>query len=201
MDELIDAALAMTTLPLTILMGVVALYWLSVLLGIFDLHLFDGDVDLDLDSTGFFGHHFGFGDAPFMLGFSLVVFFSWGIAVPVEHLIHPQGGIAWAGLAGIVLTGYVLAKFAAVPLGRIFTHFNKEHGAVDAVEGQVCTLLYDTNNQVTSQGRIVTKSSPVEINVRARAGQQLPQGSRVLVIEKAETGNYYYVETIEELER
>lgn len=199
MDELIAAALAASTLPLTILLGVLGLYWLTVVLGLLDLDMFDGD--MEFENHGLIGHLFGFGDAPFMLGFSLAVGFSWMLAVPLEHIFHLKGAAAWACLGASVLGGYLLAKVAAVPLSRIFRHFNKEKDVVESIEGQLCTLLYDTTSQVTSQGRIYTNSSPLEINVRARPGQTLTQGSKVLVIEKAETGNYYYVETIEELER
>jgi hypothetical protein len=199
MDELIDAALAVSTLPLTILLGVVGIYWLTVMVGLLDIDMFDSD--MDLDSDGLVGQIFGFGDAPFMLGFSLAVGFSWMLAVPLEHLLHLNGAAAWLGLGASVVGGYLLAKLAAVPLSRVFRHFNMEKDVVDSIEGQLCTLLYDTNSKVTSQGRIHTNSSPVEINVRARPGQELTQGSKVLVIEKADAGNYYFVETIEELER
>lgn len=56
--KLVDAAAAFPTVILTILLGIVLVYWLFVILGTLDLDLFSGDADI---GGGHGGHDFGGG--------------------------------------------------------------------------------------------------------------------------------------------
>ena len=54
MGELLQACVSLANLPYTILLGLVLLYWVSVIVGVFDLDSgtpdMDADADLDMDA-------------------------------------------------------------------------------------------------------------------------------------------------------
>ena len=49
MNDLLTAAFATPNIVFTILLGVICLYWLTVILGVVGLDAFDFDVDMDMD--------------------------------------------------------------------------------------------------------------------------------------------------------
>ena len=57
MWEVLQAALAAVNLPYTVFLGLILLYWLTVIIGALDLDLFniDLDADADVDAPGLDG--------------------------------------------------------------------------------------------------------------------------------------------------
>ncbi len=49
MIELFNASIAMINLPFTVMLGLVVIYWLSVIVGVLDIESFDVDMDADID--------------------------------------------------------------------------------------------------------------------------------------------------------
>ena len=50
MKELLEQALISYNLPLTVALGLVVLFWCISLLGVFDINVFNVDLDMDLDA-------------------------------------------------------------------------------------------------------------------------------------------------------
>ena len=49
MRELLEASISYVNFPFTVLLGLVLLYWITVIVGLLDLDLFDVDLDVDAD--------------------------------------------------------------------------------------------------------------------------------------------------------
>ena len=111
MQELWQAAFEPVNLFYTILLGLILLYWLSVLVGALDLSALDFDLDVDADmdmdvdvdadidadaemesSLGWMAgalHFFNFGKLPFMILMTFVILPAWVLSIGLnENLGH-----------------------------------------------------------------------------------------------------------------
>lgn len=117
MTELLEASLAFPTVSLTILLGVIFLYWVFVILGALDIDLFSSDAGHGghhgggdghggdghgsdghahksgtAESTGgasSFLHPFGLRRVPFTISITLVILFAWTISLLCMYYLGP----------------------------------------------------------------------------------------------------------------
>lgn len=201
MFELFSAAINPVALPLTVAMGGVVAYWITVILGFMDVDMFDMDIELEAGDAGFLSGLLRFGDTPVTVVLSLITFAAWNIMVIVVHYLPVEGLLAWAMYLPVLFVAYSFARLIARPIGRVFASTRKTHAALESAEAQLCTLIGDTNDSRISQGRIETDGPPILVRVKARPGKFHPRGSEVLIIEEDESGKFYYVEEMDELEQ
>ena len=222
MLELWHAAITLVNLPLTVLLGLVLLYWLSVIFGALDMDSFDVDMDADIDvdidadvdvdadvdadahieglgSFLIFLNFFNFGRAPFMVVLSVLIVVMWMAAMLATHYL--TFGSQWLALAFYVpnlIVSLFVTKFVTIPFALIFQHLKKDPLAVESVEAMMCTLLSDTDGERLAQGEVVVPGgAPYRVNVKSRPGAVLHRGDQVLIIEKNVERGFYYVEPID----
>lgn len=218
MQELWNAALSAVNLPYTFLLGLVLLYWISVILGALDLSALDFDVDADVDvdmdvdldmdvdadvdsdldaGGGWFAtalNFFNFGKVPFMIIMTVVIVSSWAMAVVSNHY---WGNYDWlfalAMVGPILFVSLLLAKFLTAPLVPLFEQINKASKPIDYV-GLNCRLLLPADHEKFGQAEVTIDGDSLLIHVKtAQPGLRLQTGDRAVVIGKTPDKQFYLV--------
>ena len=126
MLELVHAAFSPVNLVLTVLLILTILYWITVILGVLDVNLFDvdlgepgldagadfdvgADVDADLDAGGEMDadaempglgrsilHFFYVGEVPTMVLVSILILSMWTVSMAANHYLNPNGSFVAA---------------------------------------------------------------------------------------------------------
>lgn len=217
MIELIQEAIALYNLPLTLMLGLVVFYWLMVVFGALD---FETDLpdfgdgggelsDLSGDHGGASGgamltagRFLGFSQVPLAIWGSFFVLFLWLFALVLNHRFNGVSGdrdlatAAWflipSGIASLVLT-----KLVTLPVAKLFSAMGDvttESLAVIGREGTVTTTALDHQH---GQIEVGESGAPALINARLREpGPTLVKGDRVRILEASDEGTFYYVEPI-----
>lgn len=212
MQNLLNAAMAGVNLPFTLLLGLVILYWLSVILGAVDLSAFDFDVDaevdLDVDTdidtevdaggiSGWFAgalHFFNFGRVPFMLVITATVLTSWVLAILGNHYIGQYSlGYALATAVPTLFIGLFAAKLVTMPFVPLFEQISKEAQPMDYI-GQACELILPASFTQMGQARVRNVDDELIIYVKTTDPElQLPSGTKGIVSRVAADGSHYLV--------
>lgn len=163
-----------TSLPASVLLCMVLVYWLFVILGALDLDLFDFDLDFDAEadaisilSVGFAPlRFFNLGRVPLMLWMSLFSFFWWMISLLLVLLTSRESG----GQIGLVIARDVgialfMAKLATNPLRGMFDL--KEPNKAEELIGRTCVMLTSEVSETAGQAEYYTDGAPLKLNVRA----------------------------------
>jgi hypothetical protein len=209
MQELLNAALAGVNVPYTLLLGFVILYWLSVILGAFDLSAFDfdldadADVDMEVEAGGIGGwfasalHFFNFGKAPFMLIMTVTILTAWSLALLGNHYLgNYQLGYALATAIPIIFIGLMLAKLITTPLIPLFRQINEEASPMDYI-GQVCQLVLPASQHQMGQARVRIDDNELLIYVKASLPEtELPAGAEAVVIRHSEDQSHYIIQAL-----
>lgn len=217
-------------LPLTVLLIAVIAYWLLVIMGALDIHLFDVDHDLDAggdidvqadvdldadmdmdangdlhgaaDGVGWLTHFFSFLNIGTVPMMVVLSIFVLSLWVCAMVTTH----YASFGNTWVALVWYIPCLIAAIFVTKLATTpfawlFRRINSeGLANARGQLCTLLSDNDGQRLSQGEVKLDGAPLLINVKARAGHHLTKGDRALIIEKDPIHNYYFVEKFDDWE-
>jgi hypothetical protein len=163
------------TLPYTLLLGTVLIYWFTVMFGVLDLSSLDMDLpDADADVGGAEGVHPGF-DA--LLEYfnirhvpvSIVVsFFSlslWVVGVLANHALHDTSSLLLGALvfaANLVFSGHV-AKWVTAPLVPLFKAMRKDAESVTDLSGRRVVV---TSSRDDKLARLRELGADVTVNYR-----------------------------------
>ena len=208
LQELIHIALAGINLPITLLFAVMLLYWTSVIFGAFDIDVlqvdFDIDADLDLDAdadadiqTGgaFQGMmlYFNIGAVPVTVWLSFLIFTCWILSVLESYYLNPGLHFLF-GLIFVIpnlIVGMYVAKFATVPLKKVFEAMAPKNTTRKSLVGQRATV---TSSVVDSSfGQITVKTDGAPITLNARSGSPIEKGATVVITHEQES-NVFTVE-------
>lgn len=205
--ELWEQALIGYNLPLTVLLGLVVLFWLLSILGTVDIDVLDIDFDVDVEAEGSGGMADGvFGallkfvnaqDVPVMIILSLLTLFMWMVAILSNNYLNPtdSAGLAMAFLVGNLFVSAFLVKAVTQPL-RPFLRSLKDDGELQqplvGMSGVVKSRVLDSNFGQVEVPR--ETGAPALLNAILPEGREsLVRGDRILVIDFDSEGNKYLV--------
>lgn len=210
MKALYDAAFTMPTTIFTVFVGLVCLYWLTVLLGFLDLEIFDGLLDL---IEGFFGGAvdgaaegllegaadgltegrdgcFGLSGVPLAITGSFLAFFGWFFSLAGTWLAVSVPFLAGGGLLvtlGIGLAAVVCSVgatgIAIRPLRKIFRIAPVTHRR-DLV-GRTCRITTLTVDETFGQAGVLDDEG-AELLIQVRSNEPSPlltRNARALIFE------------------
>jgi hypothetical protein len=191
--EIWDQALLIYNLPLTLLLGLVAIFWIVSLIGIGDV---DADLDLDLDADGdLHGSEGIFGllmrvvnahDVPVMLVISLLTLFMWMIGVASNFYFNPgeSGAIAFGLFIGNFVLSVILVKIVTQPLRPLFRSIKNDKEHQEPIIGSTGFVKSRVLDQDFGQCEILRpKGAPALLNCRLAEGDEpLVRGEEILVI-------------------
>ncbi|MGI9519041.1 MAG: hypothetical protein ACR2NP_18455 [Pirellulaceae bacterium] len=207
MTEFLQEAIQPANLPATVLLGLVLLYWLLMIFGIFHL---DADVDVDLDAdvdTDLDGHvdggvaadvltFFHLGEVPVMILASFFVLFFWVTTMISNHYFNPNWSFAISLYALIpsVIVSLILTKLAVMPLTPLFKAMQTGDSIkVVGSRGRVSTSeLTGSFGQVS----IEHEGPPTVINAITENSQRLLKNQEVQVVRFVEETGVYIVEPV-----
>jgi hypothetical protein len=190
----------------TIFISLVIIYWLSIIVGFFDIDLFDIDLDMDVDGDieiesteiGMFHSFLAFlnvSELPFMLVISFIALFFWIFAMLIYLLpFEIEGALQGILLLPNFLISTIFAKFATSPLKPLFREMYKEDN--EKVEG-ICIILSNLSEGRLGQAEIKRNGAPFVINVKVYEEDFLKKGDEAIVLKKDNEKNYYYVKKFE----
>lgn len=210
MKEIWEQAILAHNLPLTILLGLVIIFWLLAVLGTVDIDAldvdFDTDIDGDLDSDvsphdiGFLGGLMKFvnaTDVPVMMVLSLLTLFMWVIAILSNSAFNPNqsGFIAGGLIIGNLIVSCIIVKFITKPLIPFFKAFKKGENDDEPVVGRIGTVKSRIIDSKYGQVEIPRDNgAPAIVNCRMADGHSpLTRGSKVLVFDKDSENKLFVV--------
>lgn len=208
---------------MTVIMGVLVVYWLFTFLlgvGLDDLDLgFDFDVDVpdapdvagapeDIaaehevaaeKSPGFFIKFLNFmnvGRVPFMLVFSTLKFFMWiGTLLTTSFINVASWGLSSLFiLIPIAVVAVFFTKFATHPMVKFFKEIGyKGEEAIDFL-GRSGKMLSSIKDEKIGTAEVLVDKNPIKLNVRSLGGSEIKYGDYVVIMDESEDKKYYLVD-------
>ena len=191
MKEIWDQALLSHNLPLTLLLGLVFLFWMVSLLGVFDLDSFDTEVDggevQGADGVlGFLLRAVNAQDVPVMMVLSVLSLFMWLIAIASNYYLNPgqNGLVAFGLLTGNFILSVILVKLVTQPLRPVFRSIKNDKEHQEPLVGSTGTVKSRILDRDFGQCEVPRpKGSPALLNCRLVDGEKpLERGEEILVI-------------------
>ncbi|HQZ27137.1 MAG: hypothetical protein KBF76_11920 [Verrucomicrobiales bacterium] len=201
MNVVLQEALSSHSLPLTIVLGLIAFYWIATLIGLMDFDALDGLLGLDDgghspdgagdhsgDHSGGFFHSLlkgiGFADAPIMFLLTVFTLLLWGGNVLGNIYFNPtgNGGVAAIILGAALVLGYFATRVAIRPL-RPLMRLMKDTEKREPISGLVGTVRSLSVSSASGQVEVERDGATILLNARVHAGSEpLPRGTRILVV-------------------
>lgn len=187
-------------LPFSVLMCVVAGYWLLVILGALDLELFDFDLSVEqpehvsMTDLGLLGLRWlNLGEVPFMIWLSIVTAFSWVASMVFDRgLVDPDAWQITQAIARNLVIGIVAAKLLTNPLkGKLRMH---QPNTVEQMLGRTCQVISSAVTPEFGNGECaVEDGAPLRLHIRTLAGE-IPKHSIVQLVDYDSARGVYIVE-------
>lgn len=202
MQQFLDATISGPTLPITILLIAVCLYWLMVIIGAADTEFLDFDIetpeaDVDIDahapmSIGFASLKFlNIGTVPLMLWLTALALPMWVTSMLLDHAPTPETpGEILGALARNLGIGLVAAKLITQPLRGRFDPI--EPNQARHMIGTTCTIDSTTATPEFGRARYKTEGAPLVLHVRTEH-ETLTQGQIARIVDYDPHRHVYFV--------
>lgn len=195
-----EACFSPSTLPFTVLLILVFLYWIFMIIGAVDLEILDSlvpDFDMD-DGGGLFGpllQWMGIGSVPVMIMLSLFVFLGWAFSLIANTLIHPGDDLllGFGMLVPIAVVSFFLAGLITRPLSGLFKS-EKHHKIMYSIGVAATSTVTSDFGQV----EIAVRGAPIVLNARTVGDAVIHKGEKVIVFDKDDDKGVYFVELFKE---
>lgn len=203
MDELLQVSTNFPTVIFSVVLGVVAVYWIVGLLGLVDLD-FSGDVDADIDADGSIGGlsgfmlTFGLSGIPFTLVISIVTLVCWLISFYTQYYVLdllPSGWLYFgAGAIANVVIFFISLPIAAIMLRPFKSMFATAETASSAkFVGLEATISTSSVTPTFGQAKVFNDGAEILLDVRCVEDQLFKRGDKVLLIEYHAESHAYIV--------
>lgn len=225
MNELLDILFAPNNIALTILLGMLFLYWIfSIVTGLdfdtdFDIDIdIDTDLDIDMDSSvelkdinsGEFSSkkmqhrwwqrlliYFNFTDLPFMFVFTFWIFCWWALTISLTYVTESTHNSTGTILCLVlILPSLILSKWLSQPFKSFFKHLNKDGVEELRLEGKIGMLQSDLKDDKIGRVRIMINDDPILIYGKSKEAQALKANTEVYILQKSNDKKYYYVKPL-----
>lgn len=210
--QVLSASIEPVTLPFTVALIVVVLYWLSVGVGILDLDQLEvgagsgqgADPDLPVPAGGASQSLLQFmngGEVPLTVVGSFLILGMWALSILGNHYINPSDSI-WISLA-LLLPNFFLAavvtRYATKPFRTFFRALNRNFDEAIPIVGSVCRVVTGEVTEVFGQAEVETKGAPITIQVRTKNRERLRRGDQALVVGEEQENGVFHVVKFEDL--
>lgn len=219
--------LAFPTIVYTALLGVATVYWLFVVIGALDLHIFHigghGDASLDggsLDHAGAdhggdldHGDGFSFGGflislglrgVPLTLTLSMLALLAWGISFLTMRFLGPVWPLGPAVLAALVLVvSFVLAvPLTALAIRPLAPHFKTpEARSKLAFVGKSCLISTASVDERFGQATCEDGGAGLILQVRYRGPTPPKKGDRAVLVDYDLDRDLFFIEPVDPIDR
>jgi len=191
MAAFIEAFFSFPTVLFSFLLVGVLLYWLTVILGVFDIDLLDaGDFDLEASSGSVSGMMAGLGlsGVPSTVGLSLLVVWSWLLVIIASLLLQPLLPPGpWRFIGGLLtlLVALPLALFITTrclrPLKPLFQVHEAPHK--HAAVGKLCRISSSEVTERHGQAHLEDGGAGLILSVHCASENNFTRGSLALIVD------------------
>ena len=220
MVEFITAAFAPVNVVFTVLLLLTGLYWVTVILGVLDVNIFDievpdsgletaadieGDMGVEADGSFLrsFLHFFYVGEVPTMVLVSILVLSLWTFSILGNYYFNPGRSLLVATpifIVNLVLSAFVM-KLCAVPLRRLYTMLNKDYNAPGRILGRIGKVITtQVSKDKMGQVEVPTKGAPIVLNVLSQDEHVFQKNEEAVVVKKEDDRGIYLIAPVD-LER
>lgn len=209
--ELFKEAVANYNLPVTLLLGLVLLYWLFVIFGFVDSDsTLEGGADVsDSFSSGLSSvlggsgawKKLGIGPLPLSVFGSIFAIVLWLFSLWGNYYFNGEPGYRSLGKSALLLLpniilSYALTQIVLWPLRKFFAAMYQRNSTEEKLTGQVGIVISAQVDQHYGQVEISTLGAPILVNARVTSSAPaLEKGTSVLILEQSQDGNFYFVQT------
>jgi hypothetical protein len=211
MQDLFQEAFSLHNLPVTVLLGLVLLYWLMVVIGFIDAD--DSGIDLNADGHADFGDHHspegGFwlaagkflhlGVVPFMIVVSVLALLMFTFSVLANYYLNGQPGARNATIALLLLVpnlfvSAILTRIIVSPVKKLFSSFQDRIEAETKVIGKEGLVVSTQVDTTYGQVEVQTDGAPLLLNARVSEGHDpVPRGTSVLIFDISSDNSHYLI--------
>jgi hypothetical protein len=179
---------------LSVLLLAVLSYWALVIVGAFDIEMFDfdGDPDTGGGAGGWWGS-LGLVGVPATIDVSIAIPAAWVFVITVQQFIPVGGAVGLLLGTGALVVGWVVgvlvARVAIRPLRPLFkVQSATRHGVLIGKVCEVTTMRVDAS---FGQARFQDGADDLMLQVRCETVNTLARGSRALLVSNAaDTGAF-----------
>lgn len=193
----------------TVVLGIMLVFWIFAILGMFDIDIFpsdtgedafDPDIELDGEIPGFIGllHTMGLTGVPLtlvisiiaLIGFTLCYFTSAWILIPLgSSLIRYLGGSAI--LAASLAVAIPVTAQIIKPMKPLFV----KHFAPSKKDyiGHVCEVTSSAVDNEFGIGIVETGGPPIQVDIRTQEGELYSKGAKLRIADYNATDDTFEV--------
>jgi hypothetical protein len=216
LKELIEITTQGFNLPITILLIMMLIYWLSVIFGLLDIDLFQFDLDVQVDADGTIDMnangdmdveaggsfasvllYFNIGTVPVTVWLSFLIFTCWILTILETYYFNP-GRLFIIGAAFAIpnlIAGMYVAKFACIPLKKVFSAMDSKAVTNRSLIGKRAIVSSSKIDKTFGQIQLKTDGAPITLNARTISETDIPKGAIVVLTKEIEPGTFI-VETM-----
>ncbi|BDS06452.1 hypothetical protein NT6N_14920 [Oceaniferula spumae] len=212
MKELWEIAIQPHNLPLTCVVGLFMLYWISCILGIFgvdslDIDL-DPDLDLDADVDGDSSNvpspiasalrFVNAADVPLMAILTLLSVFMWVSSMMANYYLNPehQDWLVLVIFFSSFVVSVILVKIATAPLVPVFRKMKQLEKAEPAVGGTATVVSVEVTGKYGQCEQKRTSGAPATLSCITSEESPIPRGTEVAVVAYDKKRGLYTVRTL-----
>lgn len=198
MKVLLLHAFAWVNLPYTILLLVLLVYWFTVILGLFDMEIFDFDVEGEAD--GFFSGILNLGIVPFSIWASIFMFQAWLYSLLANAALSKVSAFAINGFLKFILLAIVIIPLSAI-ITKLITYplkkaFNQKTLSKKDFVGMECEITSSKVNDNFGTAEIRIEGDVHIIDVRVKEEIKLFKGDKVLIFDYDSQEDLFFITTI-----
>lgn len=197
MEQVLNNIISFPVVFYTVPLAICLVFWLSSLLGFFDLDLFDVDVDSDVGVAGLFAT-LGLAGVPLTLSLSLLFFFAWSLSlISVQWLLPliPLGILTVVAAIAVLIISFIFSVFLTGkitrPLSRLFVTHEAESN--QSLVSKTCVISTMKVSDDFGQAKVEDGEAGLIISVRAELPNTLTKGDNALIYEYDSEKNIYFV--------
>ncbi len=208
MKETLDAAFSILNIIPTTLLILILIYWITVIIGVFNVDSFDIDADADVDADIDINagdsliwlnsalSFFNLGKIPLMVILSFFSISLWVISLLVNYYLNNTSFfLALVYLIPNILISAFITKFATTPFVHVFAKAEDEVQNNKSLKGRICYITLEATHDKLGQAKIKIEGSQFIINVLSTEEINiLHKGESCLVIDYVSEKNLYLIE-------
>ncbi len=206
MKTLLLESVRWVNMPYTAIVGAMALYWITVILGFLDIEIFDIDLDVDVDldaeaigTVNILGI-LNVGAVPFSIWLSIFAFQMWVYSLLFNLVLDAISIFRLSEILRFILCALVfipisaiITKFVTSPLKTLFdTKTLTKHDFV----GKECLVTSSEVNQHFGTAEIRIGGVPQLIDIRGKSIDELTRDNKALIYEYEAEQDVFYVTRI-----
>lgn len=204
MEQFLESCFSWPTLPASILLLCVSLYWALMMLGAVDLDVLDLDVDFDTDidvdadisilQVGFVPIKWlNIGSVPTMLWISIFSLANWMVSrawsSPAPHDVYQFGPDTLAIFRDFGIAALITKAFTQPLRGRFDP---VEPNRAEDLVGRICTVTTSEVTETFGEAELPTDAAPLRLKVR-NTNEEINRGDAVLIVDFETEGNLFFV--------